>query len=142
MHALSRKRIKNYCPFHKVESEWHWRKTVIKPLFPSFVFVYLEEENLAEIRHTHGVLDYVYWLNEPVVVTAGEINTIRTILKEYENVTLEKTAVKREYMGLMAETLLLLEKNSHGNNAVKIILPSLGYYLIAECRKGIIELPK
>lgn len=91
--------------------------------------------------HFPGVLNFIYWLAEPVIITAGEIDTIRIILKEYENVRLEKTTVKKDYMGKMAETLLLLQK-SELNSEVKIILPSLGYYLIAEFRKGAVGLRK
>ena len=142
MSLLTRRRIKSYCPLHAVQSEWHdWKKVTMKPLFPGFVFAYIKEELRQEIRHTPGIVNFVYWLNEPVIITAGEIDTIRVILKEYESVRLEKTTVKKEYIGIMAETLLLLEKTSH-NSAVKIILPSLGYYLIAEFRKGKIGLPR
>lgn len=136
VNLLTRKRIKNFCPLHKAESDWYdWKKVVQKPLFPAFVFVYTGEEKHAEILQTTSVLNFIYWLAAPVIITRGEIDTIRIILKEYEKVRLEKTTVKKDYMGKMAETLLLLQKGTF-NNEVRIILPSLGYYLIATLRRG------
>ncbi|MEJ7766377.1 MAG: UpxY family transcription antiterminator [Chitinophagaceae bacterium] len=138
---LTRKRVKNYCPLHEVKSDWHeWKKPMLKPLFPSFVFVYIKEELREEIKNTLGILNFEYWLNEPVIISPGEINTIRVILKEFHHVSVEKSAVKKDYIGSMAETLLLIEKKSLDNKAVKIILPSVGYYLVAESRKGTIGL--
>jgi len=35
---------------------------VYEPLFPTFVFVYVSETEMNEVRRTADILNFVYWL--------------------------------------------------------------------------------
>src|SRR5436305_5342815 len=85
--VLLQKGIESYCPLNKVRRKWSDRiKTIEEPLFKSYVFVKVEEEERASIRMTSGVVNFVYWNGKPAIIKEKEIQTIRRFLDEYENV--------------------------------------------------------
>src|SRR5580693_7123569 len=78
------RRIEAYCPLNRVRKKWSDRvKWVEEPLFKSYVFVNVVEEELTEIRLVNGVVNFVYWLGKPAVVKEKEIEVIRKFLNEY-----------------------------------------------------------
>src|SRR3954462_11033975 len=84
---LSEKKIESYCPLNKMRRKWSDRiKTVEEPLFKSYVFVKIEEEERTRVRMTEGVVNFVYWNGKPALIKDREIQTIRRFLNEYENV--------------------------------------------------------
>ena len=92
---LDRKKVDAYCPLNKVRKQWADRKKVVlEPLFKSYVFVYVTNEEHLKIKQTDGVIGFVHWLNKPAVIRQEEIDTIKRFLSEYDNVMLEKMAVK------------------------------------------------
>ena len=91
---LEKKKVEVYCPLNKVQKQWaDRRKVVLEPLFTSYVFVYVSEQEHLSIKQTDGVVNFVYWLNKPAVVRNEEIDTIKKFLSEYDHVSLEKTQV-------------------------------------------------
>ncbi|HEV7329731.1 MAG TPA: UpxY family transcription antiterminator [Flavisolibacter sp.] len=140
---LNRKGIENYCPLNKVIKQWHDRKKLVEePLFTSYVFVYLTPAEMVEVKKTDGVLNFVYWLGKPAVVKTEEIRTIQKFLNEYKDIQLEKVKV------CPADTVQVISgplMNREGTvlevypKKVKIILPSLGYVMVAELEKSSIE---
>ena len=68
------KDIEAYCPLNRVRRKWSDRiKWVEEPLFKSYVFVKVTEENLSSVRLIHGVVNFVSWLGRPAVVKNKEI---------------------------------------------------------------------
>jgi transcription antitermination factor NusG len=52
---LTRKDIENYCPLNKVLRQWSDRKKIVhEPLFTSYVFVNVSEEQHAFLKQTSG----------------------------------------------------------------------------------------
>jgi transcription antitermination factor NusG len=91
---LSKKGIENYCPLNRVQRQWHDRKKIIyEPLFTSYVFIYIEERFLSEIRTVDGIINFVYWLKIPLIIRNEEIDLIKKFLNDYENVKLEKVVL-------------------------------------------------
>lgn len=140
---LSRKGIENYCPLNKVMKQWHDRKKLVEePLFTSYVFVQVGAAALADVRKTDGILNLVYWLGKPAVVREEEIRTIKSFLGSYRNVQLEKTCIKPEDKIQVINGPLL---NREGrvlevyHKSVKVILPSLGYAMVAQLDKSSVE---
>src|SRR5690242_2529438 len=91
---LEKKGIEQYCPLNKVLRQWSDRKkTVLEPLFTSYVFIRVAEADHLKVKQTEGVLSLVHWLGKPAVIKEEEIEVIRQFLTEYPNVQLEKAAV-------------------------------------------------
>jgi transcription antitermination factor NusG len=141
---FSRKGVENYCPLNRVLRQWSDRKKwIFEPLIKSYVFVRIMEEQLVEIRTTPGVINFVYWLGKPAIVKEDEIIRIKKFLNEYEDVKVERTEVRindtvRIVKGpLMSEEGKIIKISKH---TVKLILPGLGYNLIAEVKRDNIEL--
>ena len=140
---LERKKVEVYCPLNKVNRQWaDRRKVVLEPLFTSYVFVYVSEQEHASIKQTDGIVNFVYWLNKPAVIRNEEIETIRKFLIEYDHVSLEKTQVNlNDRVRIINGPLMMWEGNvvEIRTNTIKITLPSLGQNLVAEIRKEHLE---
>ncbi len=140
---LERKKVEVYCPLNKVNRQWaDRRKVILEPLFTSYVFVYVSEQEHASIKQTDGVVNFVYWLNKPAVIRNEEIETIRKFLIEYDHVSLEKTQVNlNDRVRIINGPLMMWEGNvvEIRTNTIKITLPSLGQNLVAEIRKEHLE---
>ena len=58
---LLRKDIRSWCPMQKVERRWSDRKKIIEdPIFKSYVFVQIHEEERLTVLQTDGVLNDYY----------------------------------------------------------------------------------
>ncbi|MEO6916921.1 MAG: UpxY family transcription antiterminator [Chitinophagaceae bacterium] len=141
---LSKKNIETYCALNRSVHQWADRKkTIHKPIFDSYVFVYIYESEHLRVKQTDGVLNFVYWLGKPAVIRDEEIEAIKNFLTEHDNVKLEKIAVNTsERINIVEEPLIYkqgtdLELNSQ---SVKLSLPSLGCAMIAEVRKNTVEI--
>ena len=132
---LTEKEIETYCPLNKVRRKWSDRmKTVEEPLFKSYVFVRIRDEEQSKVRMTQGVMNFVYWQGRPAVVRDKEIETIRKFLNEYENVmavpiNLRPQTRVRIQQGIFMDkeaTILKVHKNK-----VQVVIESIGYSLVA-----------
>src|SRR6185369_2487802 len=87
---LSEKGIHAYCPLNKVRKKWSDRyKIVEEPLFKSYVFVQIKEEEKVTVRSVKGVVNFIYWNNKPAVIRDKEIVLIKRFLNEYDHVNAE-----------------------------------------------------
>lgn len=138
---LSRKNIENYFPLKKQISVRG--KVSMEPLFVSFVFVAINDNNLQTARAIDGVINYAYWLGKPAVIKEEEIELMKLFLNEYSTINVEKIPFNLNgNLRVVGETFI----EEHGqiasvkNNSVRIILPSIGYYMIAELEKSNVEI--
>jgi len=84
---LEAKGIEYYCPLNKVVKQWSDRKkTVLEPLFKSYVFVQVADDKKWELLNINGIINYVTWLGKPAKIKESEIITIRNFLKEFNAV--------------------------------------------------------
>lgn len=137
---LQQKGIESYCPLNKVRRQWSDRvKTVEEPLFKSYVFVKVSDEERTAVRMTDGVVNFVYWNGKPAIIKEKEIQVIRRFLDEYENVEAIRTdfepgeRVKITAGPMMDQEGRVLEIR---NKTVKVIIESLGYVLLAHIDKS------
>lgn len=142
-HTLEKKGIEQYCPLNKVYRQWSDRKKIVlEPLFNSYVFVRLTENEQLKVKQTEGVLSIVHWLGKPAVIKDEEIETIKRFLNDHQNIQLEKTPVNindrvRIIQGpLLSREGSIVEVMSH---SVKVVLPSLGYTMTAKVQRSHIE---
>ena len=140
---LERKAIESYCPLNKVERQWSdRRKMVMEPLFQSYVFVHVSDGEHLMVRETSGVLNFVYWLQKPAVIRGEEIEMIKRFLNEYPHVEVERSAVNlHDRVRVIGGPLMMREGNvlEVKNKTVKVLLPTMGYTLVAEVEKTNIE---
>ena len=82
--TLLQKGIDSFCPLHKIERKWSDRKKIVEePVFKSYVFVNIEEEQRLSVLQTNGVLNFVHFLGKPAIIRAQEIELIKQYLFEY-----------------------------------------------------------
>lgn len=140
---LTRKSIENYCPLNRVHRQWSDRKKIVlEPLFTSYVFVYIEDKAQLAVRQTEGILNFVYWLGKPAVVRTEEIELIKRFLEKHENVQVEKVYVNRNDRVRIINGPLMMREGSVVevmHKSVKVMLPTLGYTLVAEIDIGNVE---
>jgi transcription antitermination factor NusG len=141
---LGRKKIESYCPLSKAQRQWSDRKKIIEtPLFTSYVFVNISETDMISVRQTDGILNFVHWLKKPAVIRNEEINIIKRFLNEYRSLTLEKTSVNlNDRVRIVGGPLMEREGSvlEIKHKTVKVLLPSLGYTLVAEIEKSNVEI--
>jgi len=85
---LLEKGVESWCPVQKKVSQWSDRKKIIEdPLFKSYVFVHIAEDERLAVLTTNGALQFVQHLKKPAVIRDEEIEIIRSYLLE-KNVSL------------------------------------------------------
>ena len=132
---LDEKKIENYCPLNKVRKKWSDRmKIVEEPLFKSYVFVKVSEEEQIKVRMVNGVINFVYWLGKPAIVKDKEIDLIKKFLNDYESVQAEPISIEADakvqiqrgaFMNQEATVIKVLK------NKVQVLIESIGYSLTA-----------
>lgn len=141
---LKKRNIVSYTPLNSKSSSGRNNKGAFEltPLFSSYIFVYLCGEAYTTITQIPGVVNFMYWHNEPAVINNEEIETIKHFLNEYQDITVEKTAVRFGDMVHIEDGSLMRRNGSIleiRNTTVKAALPTLGHTLIAKIRKESIE---
>ena len=143
---LACKEIENYCPLNRVVRQWSDRKKIMyEPLFTSYVFVRASEKEHLHVVQTDGIINYVNWQGKPAVIPDHEIELIKQFLLEYSNVKLERLqvglndTVKIKYGLFMEQEGQVIEVH---NKTVKVVLPSLGYIMLAGISKSHVEVVK
>jgi transcription antitermination factor NusG len=132
---LSEKGLESYCPLNKVRRKWSDRiKLVEEPLFKSYVFVKVTEEERSVVRMTNGAINFVYWNGKPAIIKEREIIAIRRFLDEYENVEARPADLKVNQRVRITNGMLMDHEGKVldvRNKMIKVAIDSLGYILIA-----------
>ena len=140
---LSEKKVDNYCPLNRVLRQWKDRKKIVlEPLFHSYVFVYIDQKEREAVWQTPGVVNFVCEEGRPAVVRDEDIDTIKRFLIEHENVSVAKAEIKvNDVIRINYGPFQFMEGNVYEirKSTVKVLLPSLGFELIAEIKKEHIE---
>ena len=82
--------ILSYCPTAKIIKQYSDRKKkILKPLIPSYVFVFIEDGKRNDVFSVLGVVRYMFWLGKPALVREREIELMKYYLNgEYQEVLL------------------------------------------------------
>ncbi|MBK7680229.1 MAG: UpxY family transcription antiterminator [Chitinophagaceae bacterium] len=132
---LTEKGLESYCPLNKVRRKWSDRmKVVEEPLFKSYVFVKVDNNDRIAVRMTNGAINFVYWNGKPAVIKEKEINAIKRFLNEYENVEANPVDLKvNQRVRITNGTLMDKEGKvlDVRHKTVKVAIESLGYILVA-----------
>lgn len=132
---LTEKGIESYCPLNKVRRKWSDRiKIVEEPLFKSYVFVRVNEEDKTVVRMTNGAINFVYWNGKPALIREKEIIAIKRFLNEYENVEAVPADVKIDQRVRITNGTLMDQEGKVldvRQKVAKVAIDSLGYILVA-----------
>lgn len=141
VYALFQERgITAYCPLNTIRKKWSDRyKIVHEPLFKSYVFVQIEENEQAKVRTVGGVVNFVYWNGKPAIIKEEEIGTIKRFLNEYEHVEAEPVQLLPNQRVKIMSGVLMDEEGvvvHSDKNKVQIVLESLGFKLTAKLNRN------
>lgn len=132
---LTEKGFECYCPLNKVRRKWSDRvKLVEEPLFKSYVFVKVTDEDRTSVRMTPGVVNFVYWAGKPAVIREKEINAIKRFLDEHENVEVHPAPLQPRQRVIITSGPLMDHEGEVlelKHKTVKVAIDSLGYILVA-----------
>ena len=132
---LLNKGIECYCPLNKVRRQWSDRKKIIEePLFRSYVFVRVTDDDRTRVRLTDGVINFLYWNGKPAIVREKEIDGIKRFLDEHDEVFMQELELKENQQvrinsgSMINRIATVLEV---GKKKVKLAINSLNCVLIA-----------
>ncbi len=132
---LTRKGIENYFPCRLTKSKWNFqRKTLLEPLFPSYVFMKVEESQLETLKNLSGVINFLFWIGQPVVIQDSEIDIMKSVSSENLDIKIQKTKINFQKIH---EGPKVSSVEIDGVKTFKVTLRSIGYHLITQ-----IESPK
>jgi transcription antitermination factor NusG len=141
--SLEAKGIEYYCPLTKVVKQWSDRKkTVMEPLFKSYVFVQVAADKKWELLKIDGIINYVTWLGKPANIKESEIITIRKFLKEFKMVEVVQDAIEINKRVKVKQGVLM---DYHGillrisGNRASVRIESMGLQLITTIDKKNLE---
>lgn len=79
-----------YCPLVMKERQWSDRKKKVEmPLFNSYVFVRIEEQDRSLVFQSPGAVRFLFWLQKPAMVREDEIATIKKWLSTPDGTEIE-----------------------------------------------------
>ena len=137
---LEKKGHEHYCPLNKVVRQWHDRKkTLLEPLFTSYVFVRTTPKQHSYIKAISGVVNFIHWLGKPAIVRDEEIQSVKDFLCEHNSVAVEKITVNLHDTVRIVRGPFMHQEGKIiqvSNNTVKIELPSMGYALVAKVSRA------
>jgi transcription antitermination factor NusG len=132
---LTEKGLESYCPLNKVRRKWSDRiKIVEEPLFKSYVFVKVSDDDRTTVRMTNGAINFVYWDGKPAVIKEKEIIAIKRFLNEYENVEAVPVDLKVNQRVRITNGTLMDQEGKVldlRRKSAKVAIDSLGYILVA-----------
>ena len=132
---LIEKGLESYCPLNKIRRKWSDRvKIVEEPLFKSYVFVKVDDNDRATVRMTNGAVNFVYWDGKPAVIKEKEITAIKRFLDEYENVEARPMELKVNQRVRVTNGTLMDHEGKVldvRHKTARVAIDSLGYILIA-----------
>ncbi|PHQ28295.1 UpxY family transcription antiterminator [Leeuwenhoekiella nanhaiensis] len=136
--ALERMGLEVFCPTKTEVRQWSDRKKKVKvPLFKSYVFVRLSEEERQQVFVVHSVVRYLFWLGKPAVVRDEELETVKKWLADE---LVEEVQVRQFSPGDRVEIKGGVFKGQSavvdqtGSRKVRLILKHLGVIVEASYR--------
>ena len=133
---LTKKKIENFCPINRKRiTQFQRSKVTYEPLFNSYVFANVYENEIHVLRQIENVLNIVYWKGGPAIVQNEEISEIKGFVSDHENIKLERSKVNYNMeASVIDRPAFAIDGNvvMIKNKYIKINLPSLGFTMVAE----------
>ena len=91
---LTRNNIEVYCPLQTTLRQWSDRKKKVQvPIFPSYVFVHVQESERITVLSDPSVLNFVYHLGKPAIIRDKEMEILMQFLDDdnsYEEISIHQ----------------------------------------------------
>ena len=135
---LQKKSIESWCPLQKVQRQWSDRKkTILQPIFTSYVFVHITEQQRIAVLETDGVLNYVHYLGKPAIIRDEEIQLIKSYLQEGEaEITTQSWESLEENIKVQITGGIFIQNTGtlikSGKKRMYVKLESLGQVMVVE----------
>ncbi len=142
LNLLSQKNIEYYWPKYKDAYGPHDKNYHSHPLFKSYIFVKTYKNTLKDLKKIPGVLNMVYWLNRPAIISESEIKYLKEFLDDHVDVSIEKVAVNMQWLKNPANNITIENENIYKDSVEQknLTLYSLGYKITARVRKGQVKI--
>jgi len=133
VNELSKIGISSYCPTVKMIKQYSDRKKKIeKPLIPSYVMVYIEENRRSTVFSIPSIVRYLFWLGKPAIIHEREIDIMKQHLKGiYTDISISNFIKGQLYEitegPLAGKTGKIIERKK---NKVKLEITSLGMMVV------------
>jgi transcription termination/antitermination protein NusG len=131
---LRRKKIDSFCPLNNLNNTGIIKRWNAPPLFPSIIFVNISTSEIPVVRKTSDVVNFLFWLGAPAIISDEEIKTLKRFTTDYSDLRIEKIPVDQFAPLQEPKTPFTTIQDANGaykQTLVKIILPSLGYSVMA-----------
>lgn len=140
---LCKSQIESFLPLQKSIRHWSDRKKIIQvPLFPNYVFVNTVRVERYKALQVPGVVRYISYENEPVVISRDEIDAIKKILEGGECFTRESQLEKGDLVRVTQGPFLGIIgrfNEKKGKKKLYINVPSIGQSISIEISLSNIE---
>jgi transcription antitermination factor NusG len=92
---LKKRGIESFLPLKKSLRQWKDRKKLVEiPLFPSYIFVNVDDNKLYEIVQVTGAVRFIYFEGKPVPVPQEQIDSIKILLEREIEFELQRNNVR------------------------------------------------
>lgn len=137
--VLEKKGIECWCPLQKIQRQWSDRKKMVEePLFKSYVFVRISEQERLRVLQTDGILNFVFYLSKPAIIRDEEINSIKSFLLQKDAVftihamdSFDRDARIKIKQGVFMDQTGTVMRTS-GKKKVYVSMESLGQVIMVE----------
>lgn len=135
--------IEVYCPLKRTKRKWSDRwKWVEAPLFTSYCFVRVAEEDRDQVFRVAGVVQYIFWLGKPAAIRDEEISQIKIWLNDFDHEVIDLKPIQPGDKVLIESGALMDQRGEivtrQGNNLL-LKLESLGTILWVDASKNKLE---
>ena len=137
--------IEYYLPLIKKLKQWSDRKKwVEEPLFRSYIFVHVDQYDFHRVIQTQGVVKYIKFEGNAVVIPDPQIVAIKYYLKENdpENIDESKWTAGRKVKVISGSMTGLLGElvENHGKHKVKVEIETVGSSLLIQIPKSKLQI--
>ena len=88
---LLKKELEHYLPLIKNMRQWSDRKRLVEaPLFPSYIFVHIDDKEYYFVREINGFVKFITFDNKLVTVPEWQIEAIRRYVKTGEEIIVDE----------------------------------------------------
>ncbi len=135
---LLKKEIESWCPLQKIQKQWSDRKKIVEePLFRSYVFVRINEDERIKVLQTEGVINFVHYLQKPAVIRNEEIALIKSyLLKKDAKLSVQSQSSFQINDKIIVRQGIFMDNTGivlrSGSKKIYVQLESLGQIMIVE----------
>jgi len=133
LYALRKKHIECFCPTITVEKQK--QKGVVTPVLPNYIFVQISPEDRVMIKQKKGVLNFMYWLGEYVIVKNDDITILKELTEKCQCLTAENIKINTTLSTTKIWKTVPVENNKNSTmeeDFIKVSFPAYGFAITAK----------